>query len=231
MNILRTAFVLGAGLGTRLRPRTDTWPKPLLQLAGRPVITYAFDHLIEAGIERLIINTHHCAERYREIFPESRYRGIPLLFRHEPTLLDTAGGIKNIQDLLHSDEPFVVYNGDVITKLPLSPLLDQIDKSEVVLALRSHEPRHVAIDREGFLTDIRNTLATEAESQYCFSGIYTVQPSFLSRLQSGKPESVIPVFLRMIQEACPPAGVVIDEGMWSDIGTEDAFQAAEKILS
>lgn len=231
MTLPKTAFVLGAGRGTRLRPRTDTWPKPLLELAGRPVITYAFDHLIEVGVERLIINTHHCAGRYREVFPDASYRGIPLLFRHEPALLDTAGGIKNIEDLLDPGEPLIVYNGDVVTTLPLSPLLEQMGKAEVVLALRSHEPRHITLGPEGFLADIRSTLGVSPASQYCFSGIYTVQPDFLSRLQADQPESVIPVFLRMIREGYPPAGVVIDEGMWSDIGTEAAFQSTEKLLS
>jgi mannose-1-phosphate guanylyltransferase len=231
MSVPKTAFVLGAGRGTRLRPRTNSWPKPLLELAGRPVITYAFDHLIDAGIERIIINTHHCAPRYAEVFPESTYRGIPLLFRHEPTLLDTAGGIKNIEDLLNPDEPLVVYNGDVVSTLPLSPLIERSDKAEVVLVLRSHEPRHVAMNPDGFITDIRNSLGTDADCQFCFSGIYTIQSSFFSRLQCDEPESVVPVFLRMIEEGNPPAGIQIDQGLWSDIGTEASFLSTEKELT
>jgi NDP-sugar pyrophosphorylase family protein len=92
---IRTSFILGAGLGTRLRPLTDNCPKPLLAAGGRPMITYAMDHLISAGIERFIVNTHYFAEAYHKAFPDRQWRGIPIIFRYEPVLLDTAGGIKN----------------------------------------------------------------------------------------------------------------------------------------
>jgi mannose-1-phosphate guanylyltransferase len=93
---INTAFILGAGLGTRLRPLTENTPKPLLEIGGRPIITYAMAHLRAVGIKRFIVNTHHCAEQYQENFPDSNWQDIPITFRHEPVLLDTAGGIKNI---------------------------------------------------------------------------------------------------------------------------------------
>ncbi|MFO7568460.1 MAG: sugar phosphate nucleotidyltransferase, partial [Smithellaceae bacterium] len=61
---IKTAFILGAGLGTRLRPLTENMPKPLLPVGGRPIITYAMEHLRAAGVLRFIVNTHHCAEKY-----------------------------------------------------------------------------------------------------------------------------------------------------------------------
>ncbi|HYF36671.1 MAG TPA: sugar phosphate nucleotidyltransferase, partial [Prosthecobacter sp.] len=112
---MRKAFVLGAGLGERLRPLTDQLPKPLIPVFHRPLITYAFDHLIAAGVEELVVNTHHLPEAYAHEFPNRRYRGLPIHFRHEaPVRLETAGGIANVQDLL-GDEPFIVYNGDILT--------------------------------------------------------------------------------------------------------------------
>ncbi|HQL25320.1 MAG TPA: sugar phosphate nucleotidyltransferase, partial [candidate division Zixibacteria bacterium] len=73
-----TAFVLGAGLGKRLRPLTEGWPKPLLPVWGRPMISYAFERLRAAGIGRFIVNTHHRADRYRDIFPDGRWGGVPI---------------------------------------------------------------------------------------------------------------------------------------------------------
>src|SRR5512143_2858304 len=108
----KTAFILGAGLGTRLRPLTERCPKPLLEVGRRPIVTYAMDHLLTAGVDRLIVNTHHCPEAYPETFPDSQWRGIPIMFRYEPTLLDTAGGLKNIEDLLDEDGAIFCYNGD-----------------------------------------------------------------------------------------------------------------------
>ena len=96
----KTAFILGAGLGTRLRPLTEKCPKPLLKIGGRPIITYAMDHLMKVGVDRFIVNTHHASEIYLEAFPDRGWGGVPIIFRHEPVLLETAGGLKNIEDLL-----------------------------------------------------------------------------------------------------------------------------------
>src|SRR5208337_4208808 len=100
---MKTAFILGAGLGTRLRPLTENIPKPLLTIGGRPIITYAMEHLHSIGVKRFIINTHHCAEKYAEAFPKNNWEGIPITFCHELILLDTAGGIKNIEDLITNE--------------------------------------------------------------------------------------------------------------------------------
>src|SRR3954469_8725101 len=90
------AFVLGAGLGTRLKPLTDDLPKPLVPIFQKPLITFAFDHLIASGVQEFIVNTHHLPERFAETFPETHYRGIPITFVHEAIRLETGGGIKNV---------------------------------------------------------------------------------------------------------------------------------------
>src|SRR5438874_8772172 len=97
---IRNAFVLGAGLGTRLRSLTAHKPKPLIPICQKPLITFAFDHLLRNGAEKIVINTHHCPEAYAAAFPDARYRGAPLYFEHETTRLETAGGIKNAESLL-----------------------------------------------------------------------------------------------------------------------------------
>src|SRR5207344_2024406 len=100
-SMIRTAFVLGAGLGTRLKSLTARRPKPLIPVGNRPLVTYAFDHLLGAGIERLVVNTHWRSEAYARSFPEPAYRGVPLSLRDEqPEVLETAGGIWNVRDLL-----------------------------------------------------------------------------------------------------------------------------------
>ena len=87
-NPIKKAFVLAAGLGTRLRPLTDQLPKPLIPVGHKPLITFAFDHLIaDAGIEEFIVNTHHLPEAFPAAFPEGIYRSRPVTFRREPVLL------------------------------------------------------------------------------------------------------------------------------------------------
>lgn len=224
---INTAFILGAGLGTRLRPLTDNTPKPLLPIGGRPIITYAMEHLQVAGVQRFIINTHHCAARYAEVFPEGSWRGIPITFRHEPILLDTAGGIKNIEDLIDEDDRIIVYNGDIISSLPLAPLLERhaSGNAEVTLVLRSRGPLlNVNIDANSFICDMRHILKNPGVQSCLFAGIYIVEKSFLRRLTAGKIESIVPPIVAMIKEN-PRAvcGVVIDDGYWYDLGTIEEY--------
>lgn len=224
---IKTAFILGAGLGTRLRPLTENTPKPLLPIGGRPIITYAMEHLKAVGVERFIVNTHHCAAKYQEAFPYGNWQGIPITFHHEPILLDTAGGIKNIEDLIAEDGRIIVYNGDIITSLPLSPLLERHSSGnpEVTLVLRSQGPlMNVNIDENGFICDMRHTLNNPGVQSCLFAGIYIVEKSFLRRLTVGKIESIVPPLVEMIKEnPRSVAGVVIDDGYWYDLGTIEEY--------
>ena len=220
---INTAFILGAGLGTRLRPLTDNVPKPLLEIGGRPIITYAMEHLRSIGVQRFIVNTHHCAEKYSEAFPKGNWQGIPITLRHEPLLLDTAGGIKNIEDLIANEERIIVYNGDIITNLPIAPLLAKhfALKTEVTIALRSNGPLlNVNIDQNGFICDMRHTLKNPGIQSCLFAGIYIIETKFLQRLEAGRVESIVPPLVKRIKEnPRSVGGIVIDDGYWYDVGT------------
>lgn len=225
---INAAFLLGAGLGTRLRPLTEACPKPLLPVKGRPIITYAMDHLLSVGVHRFIVNTHHCAHVYQQTFPDAQWRGIPIAFRHEPVLLDTAGGLKNIEDLLGDEQAIIVYNADIITNLPLVPLLEAhaLRKREVTLVLRSSGPLlNVDLDETGEICDMRRILGRPGIKSCLFTGIYIVEKGFLKRLTAGRIESVVPAFVRMIGEKPGSVGcVLIDQGDWHDIGTIEEYE-------
>lgn len=231
---MQKAFVLGAGLGERLRPLTAQLPKPLIPVYHQPLISYAFDHLLRAGIKEFVVNTHHIPEAYAEAFPQGMHRKAPITFRNEsPVRLETAGGIANVRDLL-KEEPFLVYNGDILTDLPLEKLIrtHQEQGNLVTLALRSHGPAlHISYDEKtGLVTDIRNKLETGASGEFLFTGIYACQPEFHDWLTPGKVESVIPIFLEMIRQGARLGAVVIDEGHWWDLGSRGAYLEAHQAL-
>lgn len=223
---IHNAFVLGAGLGTRLLSLTARRPKPLIPVCNKPLITFAFDHLLRLGVSKLVVNTHHCHEEYARTFPENRYGDAPLHFTHEPDLLETAGGIKNAQPLLNG-EPFIVYNGDVLTDLPITPAIDHHlgAGNEVTLVLRSKDgPLHVSLDEETHrVVDIAHRLRHRIIPKYLFTGVYIVNPEFFRRIPLRTKISVIPIFMEMIRDGAKLGGIVLDDGHWWDLGTRDKY--------
>ncbi len=218
------AFVLGAGLGTRLKSLVDRCPKPLIPIYGQPLITFAFAQLAAAGIRELVVNTHHCHEAYDAAFPSPDYAGARLTFEFEPVLLETAGGMKNVERYL-GGQPFIVYNGDILTDIPPARLIahHKASGNEVTMVLRSKgEPLHVALDN-GRVVDIAGRLGVTGVPSYLFTGIYAVEPAFLNRIPAHTKLSVIPLFMEMIKQGAKLGGMVFDEGSWWDLGSREKY--------
>jgi NDP-sugar pyrophosphorylase family protein len=232
-SLIKNAFVLGAGLGTRLRSLTARRPKPLIPVCNRPLITFAFDHLINAGVTKLVVNTHHRHEAYAQFFPEKKYRDTPIFFRHEEVLLETGGGIKNVEDLLGGD-PFIVYNGDILTDLPLEKAVRHhiASGNEVTLVLRSSGgPLAISLDGDsGRITDIGSRLQADVAGKFLFTGVYVVSPQFLAQIPAREKISVVPIFLEMIRRGEKLGGIVLDEGDWWDLGTREQYLAVHRHL-
>ncbi len=219
---LRRAFILGAGLGTRLRPLTERVPKPLLPARGRPLVAFLLDHLAAYGIRKAIVNTHHAAAEWAKAFPEARHGPIALAFRHEPVLLDTGGGLKNVEDFFAGGGAFLVCNGDIATTLPLDAAVaaHRAAGNWATLVLRSGGgPRHVALHPDGRVRDIRGLLGTGAEGRYVFTGIHVLEPSVFAEIPDASPRPIIPLYLDMIRRGRRVGGVILDQGDWRDLGT------------
>jgi mannose-1-phosphate guanylyltransferase len=227
MSLIRTAFILGAGLGTRLGGLTARRPKPLIPVRNRPLICSAFDHLLGVGMERLVVNTFWQAHRYGEFFPAPSYGGAELLFRQEaPEVLETAGGIWNVRDLLR-DEPFIVYNGDIFTDLPLEKAIwaHEEQGNEATLILRSKGgPLRVGFDVDGqCVTDIARPMDALGSPQFLFTGIYLLSPEFIRRIPPATKIGVVAIFREMLRSGVRIGGVVIDDGDWWDLGSREEY--------
>ena len=133
--MITQAFVLGAGLGTRLRPLTEDLPKPLIPIFQKPLITFALDHLIQLGVKSFVINTHHLAERFADASSSCKdlhvvYVALSLIeiMRSRSNMnrscSEPAAGSRMWKPLLQT-EPFIVYSGDLLTDFSLQPLIDE----------------------------------------------------------------------------------------------------------
>ena len=219
---IQTAFVLGAGLGTRLRPLTDELPKPLVPICQKPLITFALDHLIAVGIKKFFINTHRLPEKFAETFPDSRYSGIDLTFVNEPVLLETGGGIKNIESQL-GDSPFITYSGDVLTDVPLQPLIDEHFKrgNDVTLALRNTGLSSAIAFRDSRVVDISNRYGTPG--QFDFANIAVWNRTVFDRLPPAKKVSFIPILGDWISQGGKIGGVLLQNGKWFNLGSRAEY--------
>jgi mannose-1-phosphate guanylyltransferase len=214
-------------MGNRLRPLTARLPKPLVPLFHRPLAAWALDACAAQGIRRFAVNTHHLPEKWQGFGA-----GTDVTYFHEPVLLETGGGLKNLESWMGNDS-LLVHNGDIFSTLPLDRLIAAHEASglPVTLALRSvAEASHIAIDGEGKrVTDIRNLLGV-AKGSHGFSGIYCVKPEFLERIPAGEKISVIPAFLELAK-AGKLGAIVLDEGVWLDLGDRESYLRAHRELA
>ena len=223
---MRKAFLLGAGLGTRLQPLTETLPKPLNPFANRPLITHALDHCLQAGITDFAINTHHLHETWDRFFPNGKYRDANLTFFHEPELLETGGGIKNIADWI-KDDPVLVYNGDIITDFPIDRLMTghMASNNTATLAVQNHGPDlRITVDGHR-VTDVRG-LIHQQQGTHQFTGIYVIDPEILEIIPPNEKISIIPAFVELIKQGELGAYHVKGHPKWLDLGTRETYLEA-----
>lgn len=246
--MIRKAFLPCAGLGTRLKPLTDLLPKPLVPLFHRPLIEWAMESCRAAGVRDFAINTHHLPEHWLRLDGDWRiagegpaggnglpsragtWRELPFHLFHEPVLLETGGGVKNIEAWA-AGESVLVHNGDIHSSLPLERLIAVHESSghPVTLALRSRgEARHIALEGDRAI-DIRGMLG-RAEGSHVFSGIYCFEPELLDLIPAGEKISVIPAFLELARQGRLGA-VVLDDGDWRDLGDPASYLAAHRELA
>ena len=231
----RTAIVLAAGLGTRMRPITDTVPKPLIQVGGRSLIDFALDSLAEAGIERVVVNVHYLADLVEAHLAGRRVPRIVISDERE-RLLETGGALKKALPLLGGD-PFLTLNADSLWVEGPRPNLrrfihswnpDQMD-IQLLLALTATSvgydgPGDFAMDANGFLRRRREREVVP----FVYAGVAIVKPELLADVPEG-PFSANLLYDRAI-EAGRLYGLRLD-GEWLHVGDPPAIAAAEERLA
>lgn len=216
------AMILAAGFGNRLRPLTETTPKPLLEVGGKPLLQYHLERLAAAGITDIIINTSWLAELIEDYFGNGSDFGVNIQWSREVRPLETGGGIAHALPLLGS-EPFLLINGDVWTDFPLRSIsLDKdMDANLVMVANPEHHP-------EGDFAVVNNIVSYDMGSKYTFSGISLFRP----QLFAGYGEDCFP--LRDVMRPAILSGRVtgaVYTGEWWDIGTVERLSRLNKKLN
>lgn len=228
--MITRAFVLAAGMGTRLRPLTDGLPKPLVPIFQKPLISFALDHLIDAGVNSFVINTHRLPELFAAFFALNTYAEHPVTLVHEPDLLETGGGIKNAEPLFAS-EPFLTYSGDILTDVDLRPLIDEHFRrgNDVTLALRETGLGADIAFADGEVIDIANRLGIAG--CYDFANIAVWSPTVFRRIPPAQKISFIPVVTEWIKENGRIGGVILNDGKWFNVGSVRQYLDLHRTLA
>ena len=217
-------MILAAGLGKRMRPLTLTKPKPLLEVAGVPLIEYHIRRLVDAGVKRIVINHAWLGDQIEAYLGRGERFGVEILYSREGEPLETAGGIRKALDLLKRDGAgsFLLVNGDVFTDYPFEKVAeDESDPYLVLVKNPSHNPAgDFAI--EGGL------LVTEGNARYTFSGISRLPVRLFEELELDKAAPLAP----LLRDAISQGGVSgeVYNGFWADIGTPQRLEEINKLV-
>jgi MurNAc alpha-1-phosphate uridylyltransferase len=234
---IRQAMVLAAGLGTRMRPITDTIPKPLVKIDGKPMIDYALDSLVAAGVERAVVNVHHHADQMLQHL--GNYRGLDIVISDEQdALMNSGGGLAKGLMLLDRDDVFVM-NADLfwIGELPGRPtnlqrLAGFFDAERMDMALlcvkiedtTGHNGKHdFSLAADGRLTRYRDDPANPV----VYAGAIAMNPSIFD--DAPKDAFNLNIYFDKAIARGRLFGMVL-EGHWLTVGTPEAIGEAEETI-
>lgn len=233
----RTAMLLAAGLGTRMRPLTEHMPKPLLELAGRSLMDHAFDRLLAVGVDSVVVNAHWRAELIAAHLAARKAAGLKprTILMQEDRLLDTGGSVRAAVPHLGPD-PFFVVNGDAYwvdgPRRALARLAAAFDPAELDGVLLVHRGFQVRADVGfgDFAVDKWGRPTRRGERQvvpYIYAGVQLVSPALLE----GMPDA--PFSMNRAWDRAMAAGrlkVVVHDGLWFHLSTPDDLRDAEHFL-
>ena len=219
------AMILAAGVGERMRPLTDHTPKPLLPVAGTPLIEHHIRHLARAGFTQLVINVSHLARQITDYCGDGSRWGVSIAYSPEAQPLETAGGIVNALALLGTG-PFLVVNGDIWIDYPFERLAHYTPAAPATahLVMVANPPQHplgdFTLDEGGW---VREREPEAVGMTYAGVGVYT------RNFFAGMPPGKMP--LRPLLDAAIDSGCLSGEyhgGSWEDVGTPERLRALDE---
>lgn len=237
------AMVLAAGLGTRLRPRTNDRPKALVEIAGRTLLEMTLCRLRDFGVCEVIINLHHFADMVLEYLQANANFGMRIEISREDLLLDTGGGLKRAAGFLlenaKENEPFLLHNVDVISTIDLQRMVQahKTNHALATLAVQQRESSRYLLFNEQLqlcgrqIQRDQQVFRASGKSQpLAFAGIHVISPCLLPMMREEGVFSIIDCYLRLAREGESILAFPADEYYWRDLGTLDSLKQAEEEL-
>lgn len=192
------AMIFAAGLGARLKPLTDSTPKALIPIAGKPMLEHVILKLKAAGFDQIVINIHHLGDQITDFLAANQNFGLQIDISDERDyLLDTGGGIKKAECFLQGNEPFLIHNVDIMSNVDLLQLYNhhrETNSLATLLVSQRNTSRYLLFNKENKLCGWRNHETGEVKSyypyfdpeqydEYAFGGIHVISPEIFNWME------------------------------------------------
>lgn len=234
-------MILAAGLGTRLRPLTDHTPKALIDVGGMPIIERVARRLIEAGADRLIVNTAHLAQQIEDYVRSRDGFGVEAVFsREDPGPLETGGALLAAEGLFRKDAPFFLHNADILSQIPLGEMYAAHQAADDPLAtvavMQRQTTRKMLFDDAGLLgrtdetkgLDLRVRPAVGEVRALPFAGIHVLSPRIFELMTERGAFSILDPYLRLAAAGERILPFHADGHAWVDIGRPEQLEEARQ---
>lgn len=228
------AMILAAGYGTRLRPVTYTLPKPQVPLCNRPLVSWAIDRVLQAGVKEIIVNLHHLPEMLERYLDEAHGADVKIHVSVEPEILGTGGGVRKVRSILELGPEFYLLNGDTVGFPPLAALRSARHTTNAVAALTlRHPPPHDRFTPVYLDKHVITGFGSGRGEAVMFSGTHLISSRIFLYIPDRPVSGIIDdVYQPLISGGIESVAGLIDDGIWFDIGTPlRYFEASTTMLS
>lgn len=234
-------MILAAGLGTRLRPLTDQTPKALVTVGGVPMLERVARRMIDAGVDRLVVNVHHLADQVVAFIDERHGFGVDVrISRETDRPLETGGGLLHAREHFREDAPFLLHNVDVVSNVDLAAMAAAHAESGALATLAvSDRPtdRPLRFDRDGLQARVARDGSVKAARPVhgdpvdrAFAGIHVVSPAIFDLMTETGAFSIIAPYIRLAGEGHRILPYDVSGALWLEVGDPDRLEKARRFM-
>lgn len=229
------AMIFAAGIGSRLKELTRDTPKCMMEVGGRTMLEHVVGRLKDVGVSSVVINVHHHADRVVEFVTTKRSFDIDVTFSHEPTLLDTGGGLKKVAAFFEKEDAFLVHNADVLSTIDLKALIDlHLARKAIgtlaVMQRASTRGLYLASDNHLMGWSEEKTSLPSPATLYGFCGVSVASHRLFEFMENESSFSIIKPYLKAARATNLVWGSPVT-GEWIDIGSPEQLTAAQQRFS